>query len=288
MTLGEKIKELRKKYGFTQEKLAEQLAVSRQAITKWETDGGIPDIENITAIAKLFHVSADYLLSDESSEEASSDYLYDSINTYDIDKPKHFDIHLGSGKKLIVTSCNEEKIKLRLASNTISTVAGDFKLKIDDNRSSIDLDILRKNGIGETKAKEELDIYLYLPKEQILSFEIAANIETIELRDLKCDNIELDVKTSRVVMNKVQSKAEINCNLDMTVICESLEASLDINQLSACSRLYLPDGTQFSVKHEGKNNTISFENGENFSAENAEKVIELNGRKSELTICKLK
>lgn len=288
MTLGEKIKELRKKYGFTQEKLAEQLAVSRQAITKWETDGGIPDIENITAIAKLFHVSADYLLSDESSEEASSDYLYDSINTYDIDKPKHFDIHLGSGKKLIVTSCNEEKIKLRLASNTISTVAGDFKLKIDDNRSSIDLDILRKNGIGETKAKEELDIYLYLPKEQILSFEIAANIETIELRDLKCDNIELDVKTSRVVMNKVQSKAEINCNLDMTVICESLEASLDINQLSACSRLYLPDGTQFSVKHEGKNNTISFENGENFSAKNAEKVIELNGRKSELTICKLK
>lgn len=288
MTLGEKIKELRKKYGFTQEKLAEQLAVSRQAITKWETDGGIPDIENITAIAKLFHVSADYLLSDESSEEASSDYLYDSINTYDIDKPKHFDIHLGSGKKLIVTSCNEEKIKLRLASNTISTVAGDFKLKIDDNRSCIDLDILRKNGIGETKAKEELDIYLYLPKEQILSFEIAANIETIELRDLKCDNIELDVKTSRVVMNKVQSKAEINCNLDMTVICESLEASLDINQLSACSRLYLPDGTQFSVKHEGKNNTISFENGENFSAENAEKVIELNGRKSELTICKLK
>lgn len=288
MTLGEKIKELRKKYGFTQEKLAEQLAVSRQAITKWETDGGIPDIENITAIAKLFHVSADYLLSDESSEEASSDYLYDSINTYDIDKPKHFDIHLGSGKKLIVTSCNEEKIKLRLASNTISTVAGDFKLKIDDNRSSIDLDILRKNGIGETKAKEELDIYLYLPKEQILSFEIAANIETIELRDLKCDNIELDVKTSRVVMNKVQSKAEINCNLDMTVICESLEASLDINQLSACSRLYLPDGTQFSVKHEGKTNTISFENGENFSAENAEKVIELNGRKSELTICKLK
>lgn len=288
MTLGEKIKELRKKYGFTQEKLAEQLAVSRQAITKWETDGGIPDIENITAIAKLFHVSADYLLSDESSEEASSDYLYDSINTYDIDKPKHFDIHLGSGKKLIVTSCNEEKIKLRLASNTISTVAGDFKLKIDDNRSCIDLDILRKNGIGETKAKEELDIYLCLPKEQVLSFEIAANIETIELRDLKCDNIELDVKTSKVVINNVQSKVEIDCNLDMTVICESLEASLDINQLSSCSRLYLPDSTQFSVKHEGKNNTISFENGENFSAENAEKVIELNGRKSELTICKLK
>lgn len=54
MTLGEKLKDLRKKQGFTQEKLAEQLAVSRQAITKWETDGGIPDIENITAIASCF------------------------------------------------------------------------------------------------------------------------------------------------------------------------------------------------------------------------------------------
>ncbi len=64
MTLGEKIKEARKSAGLTQEALAETLMVSRPAITKWETDKGIPDVENLKAIAKLLDVSLDYLLGD--------------------------------------------------------------------------------------------------------------------------------------------------------------------------------------------------------------------------------
>lgn len=50
MTLGEKIKEARKQAGLTQEQVAEKLMVSRQAVTKWETDKGIPDIENLKNI----------------------------------------------------------------------------------------------------------------------------------------------------------------------------------------------------------------------------------------------
>ena len=45
MTFAKKLKMLRKQAGMSQEKLAEKLGVSRQAITKWETDTGIPDIE---------------------------------------------------------------------------------------------------------------------------------------------------------------------------------------------------------------------------------------------------
>lgn len=65
MTLGEKLRTARQKYGLTQEELADKLCVSRQAITKWENDKGIPDIENLKAIAALFDVSVDYLVSDE-------------------------------------------------------------------------------------------------------------------------------------------------------------------------------------------------------------------------------
>ena len=50
MNLGEKIKECRKQAGFSQEQLAERLNVSRQAITKWETNKGIPDIANLIAM----------------------------------------------------------------------------------------------------------------------------------------------------------------------------------------------------------------------------------------------
>jgi transcriptional regulator with XRE-family HTH domain len=67
MTLGEKIKELRTKNGITQEKLAEQLNVSRSAIAKWESNGGTPEIGNLKLISEIFSVSIDSLI-DETSQ----------------------------------------------------------------------------------------------------------------------------------------------------------------------------------------------------------------------------
>ena len=64
MTLGEKIKEARKQCGLSQEQLAEKLAVSRSAVTKWETDKGIPDIANLIAISDEFGLSLDELIKD--------------------------------------------------------------------------------------------------------------------------------------------------------------------------------------------------------------------------------
>ncbi|MFI3202114.1 MAG: helix-turn-helix transcriptional regulator [Eubacteriales bacterium] len=65
MIISDKILYLRKKVGYTQEELAEQLNVSRQSISKWEGAQSIPDIEKIMNMAKLFSVSTDYLLRDE-------------------------------------------------------------------------------------------------------------------------------------------------------------------------------------------------------------------------------
>ena len=65
MTLGEKIRHARKNCGLSQEKLAEKLCVSRSAIAKWETDKGMPDVENLKFLSRLLNVSVDYLLSDE-------------------------------------------------------------------------------------------------------------------------------------------------------------------------------------------------------------------------------
>ncbi len=65
MTLGEKLKEIRKRFDLSQEELAQTMNVSRQAITKWENDGGIPDISNLRELSKVFGVTIDYLLDDE-------------------------------------------------------------------------------------------------------------------------------------------------------------------------------------------------------------------------------
>lgn len=65
MELSEKLQELRKEKGLTQEELAEALFVSRTAISKWESGRGVPNIESLKAISKFFSVSIDELLSGE-------------------------------------------------------------------------------------------------------------------------------------------------------------------------------------------------------------------------------
>ena len=68
MIFADKLIQLRKKSGWSQEELAEQMGVSRQSISKWEGAQSIPDLEKIIRLAKLFSVSTDYLLLDEMGE----------------------------------------------------------------------------------------------------------------------------------------------------------------------------------------------------------------------------
>ncbi len=78
MSIGNRISELRKKHNYSQEYVAEQLDVSRQAVSKWEVDKASPDTNNLIALAELFGVSVEYLASgktvdaEKSSEEKTS------------------------------------------------------------------------------------------------------------------------------------------------------------------------------------------------------------------------
>lgn len=74
MILADKITEERKKNGWSQEELAEKLGVSRQAVSKWESAGAVPDLQRIIGMAELFGVSTDYLLKDEMNEEPLRHY----------------------------------------------------------------------------------------------------------------------------------------------------------------------------------------------------------------------
>ena len=65
MTFGEKLQQLRRERGWSQEELAAHIPISRQAISKWESGAAMPDPENVVAISRLFGVSTDYLLHDD-------------------------------------------------------------------------------------------------------------------------------------------------------------------------------------------------------------------------------
>lgn len=73
MTLGEKIYRLRTEQGFSQETFGEKLGVSRQSVSKWETDQSVPELDKIVAISEMFGVSTDYLLKETEEMQAAEE-----------------------------------------------------------------------------------------------------------------------------------------------------------------------------------------------------------------------
>ena len=84
MILADKIIFLRKQQGWNQEQLAEQLGVSRQAVSKWEGGTSIPDLDKIIKMSNVFGVATDYLLKDE-IEELPKTATAETATSYDDD-----------------------------------------------------------------------------------------------------------------------------------------------------------------------------------------------------------
>ena len=80
MNIGQRLFELRKKKNLSQEEVADILGVSRQTISKWETDASTPDFDKIIPICNLYEITSDELLSGIKNEK--DEVLDNKINDY--------------------------------------------------------------------------------------------------------------------------------------------------------------------------------------------------------------
>lgn len=284
-----RIRELRKQAKLSQEMMAEKIGVSRQAITKWETGLGVPDIENLVAIADLFKLSLDELMGrDIEHETLAKDYLYESVTEYDIDGKKDFDISFMGANKLKLYAYEGEKVKVILLSDTISDIQNELKTKIDDIKRKIDIDIKRVGNLSETVAKNELTIKILIPQLYMGEVELNGNTNILELKNLELDNIEFDGKSKEITLENIKSHIEIDTNEDAKLYVKNVEGALDINQLSATSKLYIASTDEFGFVTKGVlNKVLCKQDMLNIKevSEEPKLVIELNGIKSELSIC---
>lgn len=108
MNFSEKLRQIRKSEGISQEELAERIGVSRQAVTKWETGKGLPDIENMTILAEIFKVTLDELVSGNLTEKGGA-AQHTSETAYDIDVNTHFDINAGSVRDITVSGGDDAR-----------------------------------------------------------------------------------------------------------------------------------------------------------------------------------
>lgn len=284
-----RIRELRKQAKLSQEMMAEKIGVSRQAITKWETGLGVPDIENLVAIADLFKLSLDELMGrDIEHETLAKDYLYESVTEYDIDGKKDFDISFMGANKLKLYAYEGEKVKVILLSDTIADIQKELKTKIDDIKRKIDIDIKRVGNLSETVAKNELTIKILIPQLYMGEVDLNGNTNILELKNLELDNVEFSGKAKEIALENIKSHIEIDTNEDAKLYVKNVEGALDINQLSATSKLYIASTDEFGFVTKGvlnkvlcKQDTLNIKE----VSEEPKLVIELNGIKSELSIC---
>lgn len=288
MEFARKLKQLRAAAGYSQEKLAEKLCVSRQAVTKWETGRGLPEPQSLLAVARLFGVSVDALLAEEAPvAPATPAVCYESVTEVDIAERKHFDLKVGTAQSVRLCAAEGQKLILRLKSGSIAALESDMKVRLDESRARMDVEVRAARGIPQAALKEGLRVEILLPQQYLSDIELAANAQRLEIDSLTCGELEFDGKAGQVSIRGVNARVSLNCDLDMQIDCRGLTGALEVAQLGGVSRLRVPAGMPLRTRAGGSNAIYFTRNGapaEDFSVPEAETLIELSGRRSELHI----
>ena len=171
MTLGEKIKDARVKAGMTQEDLASKILVSRQAISKWESDKGIPDIDNLKVISKLLNVSIDYLVDD--GTELDMSVIRESIDL----------TVYGKGRKKVL---KDKAIRDKYPNATIMTLLAEPKLTKGEKAVDIAIFLLTPliDMVKLSKQINNVDNEFYLIEQGEQQYLAVVTSEFIESRKL--------------------------------------------------------------------------------------------------------
>lgn len=274
MLFNEKLKMLRKGKGLTQEDLAEKINVSRQAITKWESGEGIPDIENLKQISILFDVTIDELVKenfDVKIDNSKNIYVKELV----IDHSKDFDIKISKIDELTILNNSEEKVKIEILSNTDINLEDAFIIKLDELYNKLDINVKEKINV------DNVTINLYLPEKYIDEIELNSKIKKMNINNLTIDKLEYD--GSLKYLNVENSKGNIVLNTsksDVEVNYDKFEGSLEVNLINSTARVSFPTNTEYKTILKGIKN--KFIDSKDF--EDSNNTIELNGINSKLII----
>ena len=148
--------------------------------------------------------------------------------------------------------------------------------------------LTKMDGTAKGGIAVAIQAELGIPVKYIGKIELSVNAGTLNITDIENEHIEVNGKISEVTLQGNKSEIEIDSNLDMQISVLSHEGALEINQLSATSRLTLPADYRFRSTKKGIATHIYYERQgkkvDDFSDADADNYIEFNGIKSELVI----
>ena len=288
MDFGQKLKEIRKTQGLSQEQLAERIGVSRQAITKWETGKGMPDIENMMILAEIFKTTLDDLVSQAMPQSARNPPVYHSETSYDIEGKTHFDIKIGAAQSLTVRAGEDEKLRIDLASETLENIGSLCKIRMDENRGKLDVDCIKKEEVSRYEMAESLSVTVSLPKGFTGHCEIDASVGKLFLKGLTLDRLEYDGNAKSAAVSGCRGSIEFTFRESCDITVDGIRGVLDINHWKSGSVVHIPGNADFRVSNKGRGCQVFFQkNGEAAEGggrEDSDNILSLSGAHSELIV----
>ena len=242
-TMGQIIKDLRKKNGFTQEELAERLGVTYQAVSKWENDTGMPDISQVVPLASIFGVSTDVLfgIADTTENEearkivqrASGIEKYGEVESY----LNAYDILLDGLKKypnnlIIMINCMNLGTSLSLPENGWIYAEERAKEIASETIRQANFIIANSKNITDILSARQVLVFLYCTQGK---FDLASN----EARNFP-PRADLTVYSNMAIVNEYMA----NYKKTATYLCSNIDYTLQAfeNDIARLGKAYYNDG----------------------------------------------
>ncbi len=241
--MGQIIKDLRKKNGFTQEDLAERLGVTYQAVSKWENDTGMPDISQVVPLASIFGVSTDILfgIADTTENEealkivqhAGSIEKYGEIETY----LNAYDVLLDGLKKypnnlILMINCMHLGTSLSLPENGWIYAEERAKEIASETIRQANFIIANSNNITDILSARQILVFLYCSQGK---FDLASN----EAKSFP-PRADFTLYSNMAIVNEYMN----NNKRTATYLCSNIDYTLQAleNDIARLGKTYYNDG----------------------------------------------
>ncbi len=242
-TMGQIIKDLRKKNGFTQEELAERLGVTYQAVSKWENNTGMPDISQVVPLASIFRVSTDVLfgIADTTENEeawkivqhAGSLEKYGEIETY----LNAYDVLLDGLKKypnnlILMINCMHLGTSLSLPENGWIYAEERAKEIASETIRQANFIIANSKNITDILSARQILVFLYCSQGK---FDLASN----EAKSFP-PRADFTLYSNMAIVNEYMN----NNKRTATYLCSNIDYTLQAleNDIARLGKAYYNDG----------------------------------------------
>ena len=225
---------------------------------------------------------------EEVKKQEEKPVIFESETVYDIDMGKHFDINLGGARKITIKTGVDEKIHIVLSSESLAEIGSLFKVKLDEKRNKLDVELVNKKGVSRFEAQESVDITLLLPEKFTEHAEVGASAKELFVEDLRLSRLEYDGDAEKIFIRDTQGSLEFTAKTDYEIFISGNCTELDENQFKAKAIVHLENADNYKFSNNGRKcKFITRKNGETVELEKnetAENIISTSGIFSELIV----